>query len=754
MKTTTLSLVVAAAWAAAGVPHALAAEGSAPEVQSAPAAEDATWPRICSLIESKADKAAWEALCKELYSTAEGSTDDTLHAALSFMLDACTYGCDPHNLLIIALRTQYGDVAYLLEHGAKETLNEVYPDSYIGRCSPLFWAIADHRFGECEGTVYYPYVSKCTPFHLQAAELLLAAGADPHQATGPLGMTPLMVAVRSNNYRAKNLLLKAGADVHRKDSEGNTALSWAVEGHSSYADELIRRGAAVNGITCHSPHLGRAIPLLHMAVATLQPSKVRLLLDSGADPHARDAEGKLPLDYLSDELVTNALSLSDEEKAKNRKEIQRLLDEEKMKENQQRHFLNALDNECGDIEAFIARGVDVNGVLIGCYGECLTPLFFAAANHRFGECEGEDGPSHCSATEFNTRMIRRLLELGADPNLPSGRWLLRTPLMVAAASGSLENVKLLVEGGARVNQGDFQGATAISYALAAGHVDVARYLISQGADVNVYSLDFNKHFNSGGGTLLHDAANRCNADEVQMLLDAGADPLARDHRGWTPLHWLAMDAPDSGPIYHTYQKTATPQERIRTAQAFTKAADKPRPVNTAAQAARPQLTPLMAAAYAGDIPAMERLLAAGAAVDEKDADGATALSWAVAGGRADAVRLLLSCRASVHVPAADMYYRAQALRFNLLHFAAMQRREDIIALLFSADSPPREDEKVAKDAYGLTPGAWLFDCEKWVTTPPGAPYFDLSLHSESEHTMRERLLKLLPANTTKRSPSH
>ena len=55
------------------------------------------------------------------------------------------------------------------------------------------------------------------------------------------------------------------------------------------------------------------------------------------------------------------------------------------------------------------------------------------------------------------------------------------PINSAAHAGELEIVKTLVEKGAKVDNIDGQGATALIFALQAGHLETAEYLIESGA---------------------------------------------------------------------------------------------------------------------------------------------------------------------------------------------------------------------------------------------------------------------------------
>jgi ankyrin repeat protein len=79
-------------------------------------------------------------------------------------------------------------------------------------------------------------------------------------------------------------------------------------------------------------------------------------------------------------------------------------------------------------------------------------------------------------------MVEALLKGGADANeeLPLGR----RPLMLAARSGNVEAVRLLLEHGADPNAKENErGTTALMQAADQGHADVIKILIEHGADV-------------------------------------------------------------------------------------------------------------------------------------------------------------------------------------------------------------------------------------------------------------------------------
>jgi ankyrin repeat protein len=84
-------------------------------------------------------------------------------------------------------------------------------------------------------------------------------------------------------------------------------------------------------------------------------------------------------------------------------------------------------------------------------------------------------------------MIELLLRAGADPSAPflsHGE----TPLMMAARSGRVEAVRVLLDHGAQVSPAEtLRGTTALMWAAEQGHADVLRLLVEHGADVNAQS---------------------------------------------------------------------------------------------------------------------------------------------------------------------------------------------------------------------------------------------------------------------------
>ncbi len=85
-------------------------------------------------------------------------------------------------------------------------------------------------------------------------------------------------------------LLDAGAMINRKDSLGNTALTWAISGgRTDVVRLLLEKGARVNdkNITGSTP--------LTIAVAEEQTDIARLLLEKGAEVDAKDNRNQTPL---------------------------------------------------------------------------------------------------------------------------------------------------------------------------------------------------------------------------------------------------------------------------------------------------------------------------------------------------------------------------------------------------------------------------------------------------------------------------
>jgi len=88
-----------------------------------------------------------------------------------------------------------------------------------------------------------------------------------------------------------------------------------------------------------------------------------------------------------------------------------------------------------------------------------------------------------------------------------------TPLMIASINGDLPVVKSLVL--QRKAQIDHIGWTPLHYACARGHLDVAQFLIANGASIDSLS--------QGNATPLMMAVQSGNEVLIKLLLDKGAD---------------------------------------------------------------------------------------------------------------------------------------------------------------------------------------------------------------------------------------
>ncbi len=120
----------------------------------------------------------------------------------------------------------------------------------------------------------------------------------------------------------------------------------------------------------------------------------------------------------------------------------------------------------------------------------------------------------------NLAQVREWLDAGMKPDYLADH--IGTGLMIAAWTGNIPMMQLLVARGADVNRRNELGETALMHAAWRGQVAAMRWLIDKGALVDSPPM----HWGA-----LHYAAFAGHAEAVALLLDYGADINARSTNG-------------------------------------------------------------------------------------------------------------------------------------------------------------------------------------------------------------------------------
>jgi uncharacterized protein len=441
--------------------------------------------------------------------------------ALTALVVAISYGAATSAAASVATAARQGDIdAVRAELAAGADANAAENDG----TSPLLWAAyqsspdlvklllsagADPNAANSFGMT--PLLQASRNGDVATLQTLLAGGAELDKAVRD-GETPLMAAARSGRAEAVQLLLEHGADPNATETVGGqTALMWAVaEGHHQAVDLLLAAGADANRQARVSELTQRSMrtdfptggfTALMWAARNGDEGLVRRLIAAGADVKLANGDGATPM-------------------------------------------MLAIVNDRFDLAATLLElGADANdGSLYQAIEMRDAPTDWRA---RDGSRLRANHPNRLSALD----LVARLLEAGADPNLPFTGQVhsasmccdtkgYGTALFRAAVAADVESLKLLVAHGADLSWtpqpvpgmpampfGDYTGLTPLMAAVNGG-----KGLLMAGGPGDI---------REGKIGIFREPGNRNPADAVKVLLEAGANPNALSSKGDTALHIAA-----------------------------------------------------------------------------------------------------------------------------------------------------------------------------------------------------------------------
>ncbi|PKL45038.1 MAG: hypothetical protein CVV41_02820 [Candidatus Riflebacteria bacterium HGW-Riflebacteria-1] len=479
-----------------------------------------------------------------------------------------------------------------------------------------------------------------------AMEYLLARGANV-DAENSAGETSLTIALQQHDCEILwliPLLLEAGADANHRVARAWTPLHLIPKFCASPFDPklYLKHGADPNLLA-----EGGLSPLME---AMSHPHHIYFafcLLEAGANLHARDERGRLPIHYAARNANLEGIILARELGAN----------------------LNATDSQG------------------------FSPLHWAVAERIW-------------STENHAELVEYLLDQGLDPNLPANDG--TTPVVLADKSRQQELAFLLVQRGAnppdvqtivknwkqdrqsgtplhqaaregrallvrellkvlpreRIEETDGNGWQALQVAVRSHQAEVATLLLRHGLDPNRKMAN--------GRTALHHAVDSRSSELVALLLEFGARADLADDKGVTPL-MLAEQGGDPG--FLALLERAGPQLSGETASGT---------------AIIQQRADLVKAMVDKRWVSVRRLLRAGAPADGADARGNTLLMLAMSHQKWDIVNELLAMDVPIRVANSD--------GVTALHLAAKGGRRTLLRNLLARGAPVD-----AEDNAGRTP---------------------------------------------------
>jgi ankyrin repeat protein len=342
-------------------------------------------------------------------------------------------------LILPKLKEKFSDGSLDINARFENDATLLHKACWLGDFSIVEWLIANGanvKAKDCYGST--PLGAAVLRGHGNIAELLLNRGADPHSVIVTdcvFVRTVLSEAIFQDNLKMINLLKKYGGNINNRDKEGKTDLHRLAQYSEHNVEKLLKAGIDVNMLDSKNHTAFYYLPSSNQVDVKEIEKIVKLLIKYGASMHEPQSRALPAAVEKGDVAVAEIL-------IQNGAMIE--LGSWGLDSMSPLNMASALGN-FKMVQMLIKHGADVN--TYDYWG--ITPLISAAS------CGNSPGiPPELNKESEYAKIVKGLIKEGAKVNVSSGNLAANfdeTPLLCAARANNTEIVKILVDGGAKIN---------------------------------------------------------------------------------------------------------------------------------------------------------------------------------------------------------------------------------------------------------------------------------------------------------------